>query len=565
MNKIVAIYCRVSTVEQSEEGYNIQEQERLLREYCQNNMYSIYKVYSDKGISGKSIDARPGIIALLNDADGIKYDLVLVWKIDRIARKTLDLLNMVDLLEKRNIGFRSYSENIDTDTITGKLLLQVLGSFGELERGTMAQNVRMGMLARAKEGRWNGGVVYGYDLIQKDNSIHRKRKDTELIVNDEESKVVKMIFKMYEEGNGYRLISNHLNRGGYTTKKGNLFTAVSVKDILTNPVYVGKIRYNVKQKSDKQTKNINPDPIIVDGIHKPIIEEELWNKTQSRLQSMLGRPSRIHDGYYLLTGILRCPVCGAGMVVTKSVRKKRDGTKETIEYYSCGAWKNGGTKVCHSNSIRVDKANEFVFAKLSKLLNNDKLIKDVVKIVNISRNSLINTSKDELYRIEKELSKIKAKKKKVFDAYEDEMISKNNFSERLELLSLYESRLQQEVNSQRNNVVTDNIQEISYEFIKSILSKIDRMIKVSSVGKLQKDLLYMIISKITINKARDIESIELHINNNLIIYLYNGGEPSPDGGGSPLSDATRVLWTLKQETLIFIKFLGVKTDEWVNE
>lgn len=174
MNKLAAIYCRVSTVEQAEEGYNIQEQERLLREYCNNNKYSIYKVYSDKGISGKSIDARPDLKAMLKDAEGNKFDLVIVWKIDRIARNTLDLLNVVDFLEKRKIGFKSYSENIDTDTITGKLLLQVLGSFGELERGTMAQNVRMGMLARAKEGRWNGGVVYGYDLIQKNNTLHRK-------------------------------------------------------------------------------------------------------------------------------------------------------------------------------------------------------------------------------------------------------------------------------------------------------------------------------------------------------------------------------------------------------
>lgn len=342
-----------------------------------------------------------------------------------------------------------------------------------------------------------------------------------------------MIFKMYTEGSGYRLISNRLNKYGYTTKKGNPFTAVSVKDILTNPVYVGKIRYNVKQKSSKQTKNINPNPIIVDGIHKPIIKEELWNKTQSRLQSMLGRTSRIHDGYYPLTGILKCPVCGAGMVVTKSIRKKKDGTKETIEYYSCGAWKNGGTKVCHSNSIRVDKANEFVFAKLSKLLSNDKLIKDVVKIVNISRNSLTDNSKDELNRVDKELNKIKSKKKRIFDAYENEIISKKDFSERMNILSLSKNKLQQEANHLSNSISDNNKQEISYEYIKSNFSEFDKILSDCTYGnKQKKELINMLITKITVNKSREIDSMELSINRNLLKYLNNGGEPSPDRGGS---------------------------------
>ena len=159
--KIVAVYCRVSTTEQAEEGYSIEEQERLLIKYCEDNGYAVFKVYSDRGISGKSIKARPAMKEMLRDADDKKFDMVITWKINRIARNTLELLQIVDLLEKNNIAFKSYSENFETETPMGKFSLQMMGAVGELERGTIAQNVKMGMLAMAREGRWNGNVVIG--------------------------------------------------------------------------------------------------------------------------------------------------------------------------------------------------------------------------------------------------------------------------------------------------------------------------------------------------------------------------------------------------------------------
>ena len=91
-----------------------------------------------------------------------------------------------------------------------------------------------------------------------------------------------------------------------------------------------------------------------------------------------GKPSRIYDGEYPLTGILRCPKCGAGMVISRTTNKLADGTKKRITYYCCGAWKNKGTSVCNSNTIRVDKANEYVFNKISELFSNEKMIETIV-------------------------------------------------------------------------------------------------------------------------------------------------------------------------------------------
>ena len=110
-----------------------------------------------------------------------------------------------------------------------------------------------------------------------------------------------------------------------------------MKPILTNPVYIGKVRYDVRRNwNEKRRNNINPNPIIAAGKHDAIISDELWEQVQFMLSQKQGKPSRIYDGEYPLTGILRCPECGAGMVISRCVRMNKDGSKNKITYYACG-------------------------------------------------------------------------------------------------------------------------------------------------------------------------------------------------------------------------------------
>ena len=538
--KKVAIYCRVSTTEQAEEGYSINEQKKLLTYECEKNGNTVYKIYSDEGISGKSIKARPALKELLNDANEGKFDSVMLWKINRIGRNLKDVLDMVDLFDRNNITFKSATEPFDTTTPGGRMHFQMVALIGEFERGTIAQNVKMGMMARAREGRWNGNVVIGYDLKLKEHTTNKKRKDTELVVNEKEAEIVRTIFKMYSQGNGYKAIANYLNKFGYKTKKGNPFSLTAIKDILNNPVYIGKIRYNLRPNwSEKRRKGTNSNPLIVDGKHEAIIEQELWDKVQSMLQTSKGKPSRIYDGEFPLTGILKCPQCGAGMVIMRTSRTRKDGTKRRLEYYCCGNWKNKGTAVCHSNAIRVDKANDYVFGKLSELLSNDKLVRDIVKNINIDRKNKVDPSKDELQKLTKELDKISAKKDKLFEAFEEDIITKEEFKERVAELQSRERLLQEDANNLKMNVLDDNVQQVSYEMVKETLSKVGEMLGNCKSMEQKKKLLHMLISKITINELREVDSIQIDINDNLIAYLNNGGEPNPDGGGSPFSFASR--------------------------
>ena len=525
--KLIAIYCRVSTEEQSENGYSIDEQERLLEEWCKKMGYVIYKCYSDRGISGKNIKDRPALKELLSDAKAGKFDMVISWKINRVSRKLEDVLKIVNLLEKNNITFKSYSEPFETDTPAGRMQFQMMALIGEFERGTIAQNVKMGMIAKAKSGNWCGGRVLGYDLVPNNSPEEEKKGKNKLEINEKEAEIVRFIFNEYSKGKGYKAITNKMNKLGYKTKKGNNFSVGSIRDILTNPVYIGEIRYNVRQNwSEKRRRNINPNPIRVKGKHEAIIDRELWDKVQLILESKKGKPSRIYDGEYPLTGILRCPKCGAGMVISRTTNTLADGTKKRIAYYCCGNWKNKGTSVCNSNTIRVDKANEYVFKKIEELVSNEAMIKAVVKNINKERKDKVKPAKRLLGDIDKELEKLDKRKRKIFEAYEDDILTKEEFQTRKNELNEKIRILEEEKKPLLNTISEEVSEEIPYEFIKDILMNFSKVLNSSVSREQQKKLLHMIISEITMNESREIESIKLNINDKLVEYLVKeGGVP----------------------------------------
>ncbi|MDZ5148575.1 recombinase family protein [Clostridium perfringens] len=525
--KIIAIYCRVSTDEQAEFGYSIDEQKRLLEEWCKANDYIIYKCYSDRGISGKNIKDRPALKELLSDAKEGKFDMVISWKINRVSRKLEDVLKIVNLLEKNNITFKSYSEPFETDTPAGRMQFQMMALIGEFERGTIAQNVKMGMIAKAKSGNWCGGRVLGYDLVPNNSPEEEKKGKNKLEINEKEAEIVRFIFNEYSKGKGYKAITNQINKLGYKTKKGNNFSVGSIRDILTNPVYIGEIRYNVRQNwSEKRRRNINPNPIRVKGKHEAIIDRELWDKVQLILESKKGKPSRIYDGEYPLTGILRCPKCGAGMVISRTTNTLADGTKKRIAYYCCGNWKNKGTSVCNSNTIRVDKANEYVFKKIEELVSNEAMIKVVVKNINKERKDKVKPAKRLLGDIDKELEKLDKRKRKIFEAYEDDILTKEEFQTRKDELNEKIRILEEEKKPLLNTISEDVSEEIPYEFIKDILKNFSKVLNSSVSREQQKKLLHMIISEITMNESREIDSIKLNINDKLVEYLVKeGGVP----------------------------------------
>ncbi|MDU4414962.1 recombinase family protein [Paeniclostridium sordellii] len=532
MSKRVGIYCRVSTIEQAEEGYSIDEQKIKIQEYCEKNGHQVYQIYEDRGISGKNITNRPGMKQLLEDATKNKFDLVVVWKLNRISRKLLDLLNIVELLDKHRIAFRSLTESFETETSTGRLNLSIMGAVGEFERATIAENVKMGLLARAREGRWNGGVVLGYDIVEIPNE-GKKRKNTRLEINEKEANTVRRIFELYSQGYGYKAVVNRINKEGRKTKRNGEFAVSTVKEILQNPVYIGKIRYNVRQDwSKKRRNNINANPILSDGIHESIIDEKTWNKVQIILKERSKKHNKIYDSEFPLTGILKCPVCGAGMTISRSTSKRKDGTRRVNEYYSCGKWKNKGTSVCNSNSIRVDVADKYVLDKIMELINDEYILRRVIDNINKNKSTKLKPTLEQLEQINKEIEKLTDKKNKNIELFEDGILDKSELSTRVKVINDDIEKLKYREQELKQDLQLADGEPISFEIVKEVMKRFKEVFLGMSTSQQRKQLIHLLVSKITINEEREIDSIEIQINNDVITYLMKDGLPKEQGNPS---------------------------------
>lgn len=506
----VGIYARVSTEEQAEHGYSIDAQLDTLRKFCQQYGKVVVDEYVDRGVSGKEMTKRHELKRLLKDADDKKLDEILVWKLNRLSRKTKDLLEIVDRLSRNNVCFRSYSENFENETPAGRLTFQMLGVIGEFERNTIVENVKMGMKQRARTGKWNGGAALGYRSVEIDEPA-RKGKATVLEIVPEEAITVRKIFNLYASGRGFRSIANELNHEGHRTKKGNTFGTDSVREILSNPLYVGNIRYNrFEGWSEKRRRGKNSKPIIAEGKHEAIVDEVLWERVQALLAEKSKVSPRTFDGVSLLTGLIRCPECGTPMVASRTTNYLKDGTKVVRRYYSCGQFRSKGSSVCRANSVNADYAEKYVIGRLKEVLSQPTLLKDIVDLVNDKRSNSIGPLKQELQIIDNKLKQLADKKKKVMDVYEMDAIDRETLVARMDELTAEEDAL----HSRKTEILCElnNGGEIhlSFEAARDLIVRLNELLEKSSPGQ-KKTLLHLAIKEIIIGEGRKIQNIVLNI------------------------------------------------------
>lgn len=369
----IAIYCRVSTEEQTS-GFSLESQEAILVEYAKKKGYDVYDIYIDDGYSGKDFN-RPEIQRLLRDIRQNKFDAVLAWKVDRISRSNRDVLTLIDLeLHPHDMKLMISTCDIDSSTTNGYMFISLLGTFAEYERTVIIERVEMGMSKRASEGNWNGGKILGYDSV-----------DGELIINEEEKGIVNKIFELRVTGLGYKSIASRLNEMGYKTKHDKQFQINTVKTILSNPTYIGKIRWgNHRQWEKRRRKGRSTNPIIVKGNHEAIISEEIWDRAEEIGKQQLSKASTTssYKGQFLLSGILRCPECGAGTVMTK--RKKRNGEGHHL-YYMCQAYHSKGITACKTNLIDKEFAEEQVLNVIHGIMKKQDVVEQIIEKIEHER------------------------------------------------------------------------------------------------------------------------------------------------------------------------------------
>lgn len=511
--KLVGGYIRVST-ERQVEGYSIEGQITQIEQYCQFNGYELVDIYADRGISGKSMN-RPELQRMLNDAKNGKLDCVMVYKTNRLARNTSDLLTIVEELHRQNVEFFSLSERMEVKNSTGKLMLQILASFSEFERNTILENIYTGQRQRALEGYYQGNLPLGY------NNIPDNKK--ELMINQHEANIVKYIFESYAKGHGYRKIANALNHKGYVTKKGNPFSISAVTYILSNPFYIGKIQFaKYKDWNDKRRKGLNDKPVIAEGKHTPIISQSLWDKVQARKRQVSEKPQVHGKGTNILTGIISCPQCSAPMAASNTTNTLKDGTKKRIRYYSCSNFRNKGSKVCSANSVRADVIEKYVMDQILEIVKSDKVLKQVVERVNQENQVYVAALNHDIAYKQQQFDEISTKLKNLIQTIED---NPDLTSALKPTIHQYETQLN-DITNQINQLKHQQNQEKPFYDTKQIAALLQRIFQnIESMDKSQLKALYLtVIDRIDIRKDENHKKqffVTLKLNNEIIKQLFN--------------------------------------------
>ena len=239
----VAIYSRVSTEEQAREGLSVDAQIDKCESYCKARGWEVFRVYKDAGFSAGSLD-RPAMELLLRDATEQKFDIILVYKIDRFSRKLKDLIMILEDLKEKGINFTSVTEQIDTTSAMGEAFFQIIGVFAQLERGMVKERVKLAFDRKIQLGETLNRAPYGYFYENK-----------KLVPDPLTSNNVKDIFEMCLAGVSYKEICSKFN-----------FSKSSFYQITKNPVYLGKIRYK---------------DLLYKGNHPPLISEDLFNRVNN--------------------------------------------------------------------------------------------------------------------------------------------------------------------------------------------------------------------------------------------------------------------------------------------
>lgn len=234
---LAAIYARTSSPNRRF-NYSLQEQVHRCWKHCEERGWIVRYVFVDEGESGGTIE-RPKFQLMLEKARARMFDVIVFWKLDRLCRSLVDLVNVERTLREWGVGLCSVTEYIDTTTSVGRFNFRSIASVAELERELIGERARLGLHALAKEHKWpNPHPPLGYD----------KGEDGKLIVNKSEAKIVRKIFSMYLQMKSMPQVAFQLNKQGIHTKKGKLWNARATRDIMTNEIYIG--RYNVASVND---------------------------------------------------------------------------------------------------------------------------------------------------------------------------------------------------------------------------------------------------------------------------------------------------------------------------
>ena len=482
----IAIYSRKSL--ETDTGESIKNQINMCKDYF-NRRYigeCTFEIFEDEGFSGGNTN-RPDFQRMMELVKFKQFDVVAVYKIDRIARNIVDFVNIFDDLDKMNVQLVSITEGFDPSTPAGKMMMLLLASFAEMERMNISQRVRDNMHELAKLGHWSGGQPpKGYESIREVIN----GKNVSFLIPNKEIDNIKQIFEMYADGYYPMEIYNHFKANGF------IYPTNTILDLIKNPTYLksseesvhylkqngykvygkpngcGFLPYNRRPR--KNGVRYVGDKIVGVSIHEAVIDIDLWIRTQQKLKERYQAPRPLESKNSWLAGLVKCR-CGSGMFVdTGNIRK--DGTRPYR--FKCSANAKDSSS-CKNRTLRVERLEAEVLKFLERLLNKEELEKLLASVEN----------KDDT-------SKIKDLKKRI----KENTAAINNLIDKLMVLS-----------NDASEFVTKKIEQLTKETnnLKNELLKLERS---SFIGNLDKK---------NINVLHDQISNFLNLDNDIEVRRYN--------------------------------------------
>lgn len=409
----VVIYIRVSTQEQIE-GYSIDEQKRRLIAYCKARGWQVVEILVDPGFSGSNLD-RPGIQTLISHIK--EYDMVLVYKLDRLSRSQKDTLYLIEEVFLPNgVDFVSINESFDTSTPFGRAMIGILSVFAQLEREQIKERTSMGRIARFREGKRVGSrppIGYDYD---PEAGI--------LVPNEYEAMQVRLVYQLYlgtdeEPGMGYSKISEYMQAHGYKHQYGDWREKHRVYLVLKNPVYVGDSIYNGE---------VCPDT------HEPLISRETFERAQA-LREIKDKKFKGSTGSNnLLTGFVQCSCCGARVSCASRGSNKR-------KYYICYS-RNPVNKSmvkdrnCQARSWKKEELEAIIDYEVRNLIFDQDALS---RLIRKGQNKVVAPD-DQQVAMERKVEHLDKQIERIMDLYQDGSIPVDILNERVK--KLYSEREQ---------------------------------------------------------------------------------------------------------------------------
>ncbi len=465
----VAFYTRIST-DEDHQKYSLDAQRDRLEAYCksQYDEYEVVKVYRDAS-TGTNMN-RPGLEEMLYDAENKRFEVLIVFRVDRLSRNVRQLAQMVETLTEYGVVLRSSTEPFDTSNSAGKMMLQMLGVFAEFEHATIVERTKAGMERKARNGEWCGGFVpYGYQKV-----------DGQIEINDEEASIVRRIFRDYVYGRkGATKIYKELNASGLRKRSGVMWDNRAVIIILKNPFYTGMIRWKES---------------VFDGKHEGIISQEMFDKAQAifekRNNESKGQRFKKASDFFL-TGLVFCGKCGKGLVGRAA---HRNGHRH--KYYACPT--RSYHRGCDLPFIRADIVEVLAVKEIQSIFRNPELLEKVREMVNEGLAEERPDKTRELEKVNQDIERTKSALDRYFAAFEAGTLKPEVLNDKIEEFSLRLQQLEEEKSTLEGDIEGMSLSEIDQEGIKVYVDALEAVLE-NGGNEQKKHLLRTLLEKVLVH------------------------------------------------------------------